>query len=109
MDADAVIAIRARVHGGDPATDRIVWMWCPGCESLHCVVLDTAAAWTWDGDERHPTFSPSILVTGGSQALVCHSFVRAGVWDFLADSTHPLAGQQVPMVPFPAWVQEAFA
>lgn len=31
----------------------------------------------------------------------CHSFLRAGVWEFLSDSAHSLAGQSVPMVPIP--------
>lgn len=34
----------------------------------------------------------------------CHSFLRAGVWDFLSDSAHKLAGQKVPMVPLPDWM-----
>lgn len=34
----------------------------------------------------------------------CHSFLRAGVWDFLGDSAHKLAGQKVPMVPLPDWM-----
>lgn len=33
----------------------------------------------------------------------CHSFLRAGVWEFLPDSAHALAGQRVPMVPLPDW------
>lgn len=31
----------------------------------------------------------------------CHSFLKAGVWDFLTDSGHSLAGQKVPMMPMP--------
>lgn len=31
----------------------------------------------------------------------CHSFLREGVWEFLSDSAHALAGQTVPMVPIP--------
>lgn len=34
----------------------------------------------------------------------CHSFIRDGHWQFLADSAHKLAGQTVPMVPVPDWV-----
>ena len=34
----------------------------------------------------------------------CHAFLRNGVWDFLNDSAHHLAGQQVPMVPLPDWL-----
>lgn len=31
----------------------------------------------------------------------CHSFLRAGRWEFLGDSAHHLAGQTVDMVPLP--------
>lgn len=34
----------------------------------------------------------------------CHSFLRAGVWEFLSDCSHSMAGQNVPMVPLPDWV-----
>lgn len=34
----------------------------------------------------------------------CHSFLRHGIWDFLADSAHGLAGQKAPMVPLPDWL-----
>jgi hypothetical protein len=33
----------------------------------------------------------------------CHSFLRAGRWEFLSDSAHHLAGQTVDMVPLPDW------
>lgn len=37
----------------------------------------------------------------------CHSFLRAGVWEFLGDSAHQLAGQNIPMVPLPGgWAGE---
>lgn len=31
----------------------------------------------------------------------CHSFLKAGRWEFLSDSAHRLAGQTVDMVPLP--------
>ena len=34
----------------------------------------------------------------------CHSFLVDGVWQFLGDSAHALAGQNVPMVPLPDWL-----
>lgn len=34
----------------------------------------------------------------------CHSFLRNGVWEFLGDSAHHLAGQNVPMVPLPDYL-----
>lgn len=39
----------------------------------------------------------------------CHSFLRDGVWDFLSDSAHALAGQQVPMIPIPDWAEERWS
>lgn len=79
-----------------------LWMWCPGCEDLHAVTL---SGWDVDTgpDDDTPTVSPSILVQGGGKNLTCHSFLRGGVWEFLPDSTHALAGQKVPMVPLPEW------
>lgn len=82
--------------------------------------------WTWNGSIEMPGVEPSILVranqwpteefpelktavrrrarhpdvpVGGT--TVCHSFLRAGRWQFLTDSTHDLAGQTVEMVPLP--------
>lgn len=89
-----------------------LYLWCPGCEELHGPTFrcpehgGPATGPTWDGDPRaRPvTFSPSLLVQGNG---VCHSFVRAGRWEFLADSTHPLAGQTVDLVPLPEWARGA--
>lgn len=36
--------------------------------------------------------------------VCCHSYVKAGRWEFLGDCTHDLAGQTVPMVPLPDWL-----
>jgi hypothetical protein len=60
---------------------------------------------------------PSHLVIGENRVLAhnrrhivdpawgnCHSFLKAGVWEFLTDSAHKLAGQKVPMIPLPDWV-----
>lgn len=33
----------------------------------------------------------------------CHSFLTGGLWQFLDDCAHALAGQTVPMVPLPDW------
>lgn len=93
------VGAAAEIAGHDGGT--VARMWCPGCEDHHMVRLDAATGWTWNGDMERPTFTPSILVNGGSQDRRCHSFVTDGAWQFLTDSTHPLAGQTVPMVPIP--------
>jgi hypothetical protein len=82
------------------ATDGKLLFWCPGCAGHH--YFDQR--WTFSGDEGAPTFAPSLLVRGAcgsaniGPSAVCHSFVRSGQIEFLTDSTHPLAGQTVPMV-----------
>ena len=77
-------------------------LWCPGCDDLHMIT----AAWTWDGNLEAPTFDPSILCTGGpgGDTYRCHSFLKAGVWEYLTDCSHAMAGQRVPMVPIPDWL-----
>ena len=98
-----------------------MWLWCPGCEDSHRIVIFGANAWTWNKSTTAPTVTPSIKVTGVQWApdqgfhkprhrvepgeqVVCHSFLTDGQWQFLADSTHVLAGQTVPMVPLPDWL-----
>lgn len=102
----ALISVRAYVVGDTDRRERSVWMWCPGCDDLHRIVLDGPSAWEWNGSEDAPTFTPSILVQGGPRGIVCHSFVVDGVWQFLGDCTHALAGRHVPMVHLPAdWLR----
>jgi hypothetical protein len=111
-----------RIGGNGTAAGSSLWLWCPGCDDSHRITIGVPDAWTWDGNEHAPTISPSILVhgvqwardskllrrghpdvpTGGQTA--CHSFVVAGVWQFLGDSTHALAGAHVPMVELPDWL-----
>lgn len=92
----------------------VLQMQCPGCQAakgwggLHQIgVLGPAGEpaygkqWEWDRDLETPTVSPSILVTGRG---TCHSFLKNGQWQFLADCTHPLAGQTVDMVDLPEWL-----
>lgn len=51
--------------------------------------------WAWNGDTEKPTLSPSILTTCNVQR--CHCFVRDGVIEYLSDSTHEFAGQNIPL------------
>jgi hypothetical protein len=86
---------------------------CPGCDSAHTIKTQGPGSWTWNGNVERPTFQPSVLVTyvaipDASEefkewrtARACHSFVTNGMIQFLTDSTHPLAGQTVPLADFP--------
>lgn len=109
------------------ASGGVLNFWCPGCEEAHTIRPDV---WTWDGNAERPTFSPSVMVTSGHytpghkqgdpcwctynrdhpddptvfECSRCHSFVKAGMIEFLADCTHALAGQTVPL---PSWPGES--
>ncbi len=85
---------------------------CPGCvgvlggSGLHMLPVNCeieGLCWIWDGNLEQPTLSPSIL-TGGSTEDICHSFLREGVFKFLNDSTHSLAGKYAPIPDLPDWV-----
>ena len=85
---------------------------CPACDYEHGFRVDAewwASAnsygprdvWEFNGDYEKPTFSPSMLANkdGHPGAPRCHSFLRDGVWQYLEDSTHELAGQHIPVIP----------
>lgn len=79
---------------------------CPGCEGGHGVPVSghsSGKGWQWNGSLDSPTLSPSVLVNvGGSNPTepICHTFITDGKIQFLADSTHKLAGQTVDV---PDW------
>ena len=84
---------------------------CPGCvaggpegyDGLHILPVNATnhePSWNWDENLDAPTLSPSILTEGYSK---CHSYLENGVFRFLEDSTHPLAGQEVPLPDLPDW------
>jgi len=95
---------------------------CPGClaaeqgSGLHMLPVNTtehSPQWTYDGNIEAPTLEPSILshigpYVDGAPTGICHSYLRAGVFEFLGDCTHELAGQHVPMVDLPDWVVDDF-
>lgn len=108
------------------------WMyWCQGCEEPHMV----GPGWQFDGNVEAPTFSPSVLVTGGHYAPGhdsskgcwctfnaaqiakgeepsgfechrCHTFIRGGMVEFLGDCTHALAGQTLPLPDLPDYMRD---
>ncbi|MBK7823380.1 MAG: ammonia monooxygenase [Tessaracoccus sp.] len=85
------------------------WVWCPGCDDLHAWWIADGRepvigpVWEFDGNLEQPTVSPSLHVSYGAAGSVCHSFIRSGRWEFLPDSTHPLAGQTIPMIAVTDW------
>lgn len=117
--------MKIRPAGNGIAPGSSLWLWCPGCDDAHRVTIGTTDSWTWDGNDDAPTISPSILMTGhqwkhgetfykpnhrveAGGEIRCHSFVVAGVWQFLGDCTHALAGQHVPMVDLPDWLDDEY-
>ena len=86
------------------------FVYCPACERSHRFIVvneaDQNHVWQFSGTEDLPTFTPSILVDSGPMRPgdpnhICHSYLTAGVWEFLNDSTHAMADQKIPMVDFP--------
>ena len=89
---------------------------CPGCATFGFKYFPAThtfyirpfgngenAVWQFDGNIEYPTFSPSLI--GSSHHWVneewvpwtCHFFLENGIFKFLNDCTHKLAGQHVAM------------
>ena len=124
-----VAVVRSMTTPEGEQYDTLVF-WCPGCERLgedgeyyggaHALPISGDSSkrpvWQFDGNLEAPTLQPSILsrlahrhewVNGAFQDVglfVCHSFLKAGVFDYLQDCTHRFTGQQVPMPPLPDWL-----
>lgn len=62
--------------------------------------IGISSAWGFNGNYELPTFTPSVLMTGGSSDpnYKSHMFVTDGKIQYLADCTHAMAGQTVDMV-----------
>lgn len=84
---------------------------CPGCATLggtglHMLpvnTMDHSPSWDWNGDQEKPSLSPSILTSMG-EGRVCHSFLKDGVFVYLSDCSHDLAGMTVEMPDLPDWM-----
>lgn len=89
-----------------------VYIQCPGCRILHPIAIDPKAhplgqKWSWNGDAKAPTFSPSLLCSDHYPAARCHSFIRNGRIEFLNDCFHELRGTTVPLARIPDfWIEE---
>lgn len=114
------------------AGQRGVHYWCQGCRGIHGVVIEGPGAWGFNGDFERPTFTPSVLTTGALyeltadgtdrdmtkpirhpgpggeiKHLICHTFVKDGMVQFLGDCGHEFAGQTLPLPELPDWLQDA--
>ena len=94
---------------------------CPGCaenvggDGIHMLSVNSPnkpPSWEWNGNLEHPTLSPSILThnrpydSKGVPQGICHSFLKDGVFEYLSDCTHSMAGQEVPMTELPTWAEK---
>lgn len=94
-------SVRTPVYSG-------VGFWCPGCESAHIVPIAGLEPWQFDGNVEAPTITPSIKnmkpipdTDPVQHTTECHVNVTKGMLQFHSDCAHPLAGQTVPMAPWP--------
>lgn len=86
---------------------------CPGCKEfggtgLHMLPVNSTVkrpSWDWDGNLEKPTLTPSIL-TGKNSPQICHSFLKAGIFEYLSDCTHSLANQHIPLPDLPSWITD---
>lgn len=83
-----------------------LWWWCAGCDEAHRCPLapydGASATWDWNGDHEYPTLSPSVACEGKTR---CHSYLRSGRQEFLADCGHALAGKTVVVSLLPEWMR----
>lgn len=58
--------------------------------------------WTWNGSTEAPTLRPSVLSEGYSiltdAPFRCHTWINDGAAQFLADCSHDLANNTVPLL-----------
>jgi hypothetical protein len=88
--------------------------WCPACGCPHVFNVESAredgAVWAWDGNVNSPTVSPRLRFGCGEtidegvrvrEAVSCEYVLSAGVISYSPDSTHEMAGREVPLPDWP--------
>ena len=93
------------IEGRSPKGNTLAFF-CPGCRCLHIVnITDKGLAksgdsripiWQFNGDYDRPTLNPSVLSMSGTK-YQCHSWIKDGQIQFLADSQHQLKNQTVDL------------
>lgn len=105
-------ATHVMLHTPGPFTNRLMPVILKGSRD-NC---GRVPVWSWNGDTEKPTLKPSILTKGTKELtddqlavimaggvvdpvpVVCHTWITDGRVQFLADSTHALAGQTVDLL-----------
>lgn len=118
---------KLRTARGSDGT-RTLLHWCPACKGPHGIRIEgPAPTWSFNGDYRAPSFSPSVLcfttdddegepLPSGQRRTLCHYFVRRGVElasrganldpaksyiDFCGDCPHELRGKIIELPDWP--------
>lgn len=88
-----------------------LWLYMPGLP-MHVQINLTGPhpVWSWNGDKRCPTFSPSILtrIPWGLERreIVNHVFIREGWISHLSDCTHEYAGKGMELPRLEDWPED---
>ena len=86
--------------------DRHLAYWCDACGRQHAPRIhadDTGSGggvWSWNGSFARPTLSPNVDVNAALDPAFgarCDHFVLDGRLEYLAASTHAMAGRNVEM------------
>jgi hypothetical protein len=92
--------------------------WCPACKEMHAFAIDApfknGARWSWNGNVDQPSCTPSMNISWGPYKDDeidiplgrCHYFLTNGMIKFCSDSTHELAGKDVPLPDLPAHLKD---
>jgi len=95
---------------GEGSTEYAVF-YLPGLDQILWIPVNREKySWTFDGNKKAPTFSPSLLTTckRGEKQLEFrnHVFIRNGMIEYLADCTHNLAGKTIELPKLRDWPKE---
>lgn len=75
--------------------------YCPACDRPHGFST-RPGGWQFNGDQEHPTVTPSLLTTGsGDPNYRCHLFIVNGTIQYTPDSRHAMAGKTVEIPEWP--------
>lgn len=103
VDPDDRVAILPD-HGREVALLFMPGVPCP----VMIAISGQHPVWSWNGDKRSPTFSPSILtrMPWAGKQVVNHVFVRDGKIQYLSDCSHEYAGKTIDLPRLSEWPKD---